>query len=67
MREYLEVAMSDSAFVDVLDDVDHLANVKYSDFLRQLVDVVLDEVSQVAALAVFQHEVEAVFVLKRVT
>ena len=63
---YLEVAVRDSAGVQVLEDDDDLRDVEDLEFLSEFGDVELDEVDELAALAVLLDEVEVGLVLEGV-
>lgn len=56
--------MGDSVFVDVLEQVDHLRDVKYLDVLVEFVDIGFDEIDELPSLAVLEHKVEALLILE---
>lgn len=57
--------MGDSIFMYVLQQVDHLRDIKYFDILVEFVNVCFDEVYVLSAFAVLQYKIEALLILER--
>lgn len=58
--------MGDPDGMQVLEEVDHFCDVEESDFLGEFVDVGLDEIDKLSALAVLLHKIEGGLVLEGV-
>ena len=58
--------MGDTDGMQVLEEVDHLCDVEEFDFFGEFVDVGLDEIDKLSALAVLLHKIEGGLVLEGV-
>lgn len=50
--------------MNIFEDVDHFSDVKNLGFLCEFGDIVLDKVDKVTPLAILEHKVETLFILK---